>query len=63
MLAEGRSLWLADPAVPVLETTVGSILREATGTVVLEDGWTARVDGQGNLILDRSRAATRWRSA
>lgn len=36
-----------------------AILREATGTVVLEDGWTARVDGEGNLILDRTRAAAR----
>ncbi len=31
MLAEGRSLWLADPSTPVLETTVGSVLRDAAG--------------------------------
>ena len=36
-----------------------AIIREATGTVVLEEGWTARVDGQGNLILDRTQAAAR----
>jgi len=36
-----------------------AIVREATGTVVLEDGWAARVDGQGNLILERSHAAAR----
>lgn len=36
-----------------------AIVREATGTVVLEEGWTARVDGQGNLILERTHAAAR----
>jgi 5-oxoprolinase (ATP-hydrolysing) len=36
-----------------------AIIREATGTVVLEEGWTARVDGQGNLILERTHAAAR----
>ncbi|MFN3723691.1 MAG: hydantoinase B/oxoprolinase family protein [Paracoccaceae bacterium] len=30
-----------------------AILREATGTVVVEPGWQARVDGAANLILER----------
>lgn len=33
MLAEARSLWLADTREPVLETTVGSILRDAAADV------------------------------
>jgi 5-oxoprolinase (ATP-hydrolysing) len=36
-----------------------AIIAEATGTTVLEPGWTARVDPRGNLILDRIEAITR----
>ncbi|MFN7224691.1 MAG: hydantoinase B/oxoprolinase family protein [Paracoccaceae bacterium] len=36
-----------------------AIIREATGTVVLEPGWQARVDGFGNLILDRTTPVRR----
>ena len=36
-----------------------AVIREATGTVVVEPGWDARVDGQGNLILTRSDAMAR----
>ncbi|MFN4128865.1 MAG: hydantoinase B/oxoprolinase family protein, partial [Paracoccaceae bacterium] len=31
-----------------------AIIREATGTVVVEPGWQARVDARANLILDRT---------
>lgn len=34
-----------------------AIIREATGTTVVEPGWLARVDGGGNLILERAEAA------
>ncbi len=30
-----------------------AVIREATGTVVVEPGWEARVDGAGNLIMER----------
>jgi 5-oxoprolinase (ATP-hydrolysing) len=36
-----------------------AIIREATGTVVVEPGWAARVDGQANLILERTSAIAR----
>ncbi len=39
-----------------------AIVREATGTVVLEPGWQARVDVSGNLILDRVGAVSRRRA-
>lgn len=34
-----------------------AIITEATGTNVVEPGWTARLDDMGNLILQRSSAA------
>lgn len=36
-----------------------AIIREATGTVVIEPGWRARVDGSANLILERTAALRR----
>ncbi|MCF1707869.1 hydantoinase B/oxoprolinase family protein [Tabrizicola sp. J26] len=33
-----------------------AILRETTGTVVVEPGWSARCDATGNLILERNQA-------
>ncbi len=36
-----------------------AVITEATGTVVVEPGWEARVDGQGNLILSRVTAIAR----
>lgn len=36
-----------------------AIIKEATGTVVVEPGWSARVDGQANLILERIEALSR----
>jgi 5-oxoprolinase (ATP-hydrolysing) len=39
------------------EVTGPAILIEATGTVVVEAEWTARVDPQGNLILTRRAKA------
>ncbi len=36
-----------------------AILRETTGTVVVEPGWTARLDPAANLILERETALTR----
>ncbi|MDO9637222.1 MAG: hydantoinase B/oxoprolinase family protein [Pseudotabrizicola sp.] len=36
-----------------------AILREATGTVVVEPGWQARVDAAANLILERTKPLTR----
>ncbi|MCB1330003.1 MAG: hydantoinase B/oxoprolinase family protein, partial [Maritimibacter sp.] len=36
-----------------------AIVTEATGTNVIEPGWTAEVDAQGNLILARTEAKAR----
>jgi len=36
-----------------------AIIREATGTNVIEPGWTAEVDAAGNLVLARSAAKAR----
>ena len=36
-----------------------AIIAEATGTTVVEPGWTARVDPRGNLILERKATITR----
>ncbi|GKY87431.1 hydantoinase B/oxoprolinase family protein [Sinisalibacter aestuarii] len=36
-----------------------AIVTEPTGTNVVEPGWAARVDGQGNLILERIAARAR----
>ncbi|SIT75150.1 hydantoinase B/oxoprolinase family protein [Pontibaca methylaminivorans] len=30
-----------------------AIITEATGTTIIEDGWAGRLDGFGNLVLDR----------
>ncbi|MDP2061740.1 MAG: hydantoinase B/oxoprolinase family protein [Phaeovulum sp.] len=40
-----------------------AVLLEETGTTVLEPGWSARVDGTGNLILEREKAASHSRAA
>ncbi len=40
-----------------------AVIREATGTVVLEPGWQARVDATGNLILERVAAMARIAAA
>ncbi len=40
-----------------------AILREATGTVVLQTGWGGRVDGQGNLVLEREAEVTAARGS
>jgi 5-oxoprolinase (ATP-hydrolysing) len=36
-----------------------AVIREATGTVVVEPGWQARVDDAANLILERTGAMAR----
>lgn len=36
-----------------------AIITEATGTNVIEPGWSARIDTSGNLILDRATAKSR----
>jgi len=36
-----------------------AVITEATGTAVVEPGWTARVDAQANLILTRETAIAR----
>ncbi len=36
-----------------------AVIRETTGTVVVEAGWEARVDALGNLILSRTEAMAR----
>jgi 5-oxoprolinase (ATP-hydrolysing) len=36
-----------------------AVIAEATGTVIVEPGWTARVDAQANLVLTRETAITR----
>ncbi|WP_428309651.1 hydantoinase B/oxoprolinase family protein [Hydrocarboniphaga sp.] len=44
--------------LPIGWATEGpAILRESTGTVVVEPGWNARIDAQRNLILQRVAAA------
>ncbi|MFT4252618.1 MAG: hydantoinase B/oxoprolinase family protein, partial [Caulobacter sp.] len=40
-----------------------AIIREATGTTVVEPGWRARVDARHNLILDRVEALAPRRAA
>ncbi len=40
-----------------------AILREATGTVVVEPGWTARTDAAANLILERQTPPARQNAA
>jgi 5-oxoprolinase (ATP-hydrolysing) len=40
-----------------------AVIREATGTVVVEPGWAARVDATGNLILERVVPAARIAAA
>ncbi len=40
-----------------------AVIAEATGTNVVEPGWTARLDEMGNLVLDRTTAARRDASA
>ncbi|OZA09431.1 MAG: hypothetical protein B7Y02_11815 [Rhodobacterales bacterium 17-64-5] len=36
-----------------------AVITEATGTVIVDPGWVARVDGQGNLVLAREGAIAR----
>jgi 5-oxoprolinase (ATP-hydrolysing) len=36
-----------------------AVIAEATGTVIVEPGWSARVDAQANLVLTRETAITR----
>ncbi|EEW24960.1 hydantoinase B/oxoprolinase family protein [Rhodobacter ferrooxidans] len=36
-----------------------AVIREATGTVVVEPGWVAKIDSSANLILHRDHAMTR----
>jgi 5-oxoprolinase (ATP-hydrolysing) len=36
-----------------------AVITEATGTIIIEPGWQARVDGQANLILTRTEAIAR----
>ncbi|WP_431298482.1 hydantoinase B/oxoprolinase family protein [Tabrizicola sp. BL-A-41-H6] len=36
-----------------------AVIREATGTIVLEPGWIGQVDTHGNLMLTRTEAVTR----
>ncbi len=47
--ALGRATRIAGPA----------ILREPTATTVVEPGWTARIDSQRNLILERTEVQAR----
>lgn len=49
-----------DPAATVAGPAV---ITEPTGTNVVEPGWAARVDGMGNLILERITAKSRDRAA
>jgi 5-oxoprolinase (ATP-hydrolysing) len=39
-----------------------AVIAEATGTVIVEPGWTARVDAQANLILTRGASIPRPRA-
>lgn len=49
----GRATMIHGPAV----------IAEATGTVIVEPGWQARVDAQANLILTRTHAIQRAHAA
>ncbi len=40
-----------------------AVITEATGTNVVEPGWSARLDDLGNLILERTQAKTRTLAA
>ncbi|EJL33887.1 N-methylhydantoinase B/acetone carboxylase, alpha subunit [Caulobacter sp. AP07] len=52
------------PALPIGATVTGpAIIREATGTTVIEPGWRATVDAHLNLILDRVAALPKRQAA
>ena len=44
---------------PNAQITGPAIITEATGTNMVEPGWTARLDAQANLVLTRTAAAPR----
>ncbi len=48
-----------DAMSPGMRIDGPAIIREATGTTVVEPGWTARMDGLGDLILEHIGAAPR----
>jgi len=52
---EGEMPVFARATLPALAALVGpAIITDATGTTVVEPGWSARVDASRNLILERS---------
>ncbi|MEO0751464.1 MAG: hydantoinase B/oxoprolinase family protein [Pseudomonadota bacterium] len=48
---------------PARAVTGPAIITEPTGTNMVEPGWAARVDGLGNLVLERVAAAARSKAA
>ena len=48
---------------PGAEVAGPAVIVEATATTVVEPGWTARVDGLGNLVLSRTVPLPRRRAA
>ncbi len=61
--------WRVAPLLPRSGLAAGArvagpaVISEATGTNWVATGWTARVDGSANLILERSGAITRLAAA
>src|SRR3546814_13414205 len=52
---EGELPVISRAALPALAALDGpAIITDATGTTVIEPGWSARVDAARNLILERS---------
>ncbi len=52
-------LYLRDDLLTGQKIIGPAIIAEQTGTVVVEDGWSAETNNQGHLILERYRAETR----
>jgi 5-oxoprolinase (ATP-hydrolysing) len=57
------SLYDRDRLDPSAVVQWPAVITEPTGTNVIEPGWSARVDGLGNLILERTEEKKRARAA
>ncbi len=49
-------LFIRDDLAPGQEIAGPAVIAERLATTLVEDGWTARVDGQGGLVLTRTTA-------
>ena len=57
------ALYARDRLDPAARINGPAIITEATGTTVIEPGWTAGVDAMGNLLLERTQARAREHAA